>query len=92
MSVGLGLTFGFLMTLLFIPEIRRSGAVSVSDFLFKRYRTKTIRIGSAVIALAIMFPTLVAQLRGSSVLGESVIGYPAQSLLSQQRLSLPATS
>src|SRR5699024_6506621 len=51
MSVGLGLTFGFLMTLLFIPEIRRSGAVSVSDFLAKRYLSKTIRVGSAIIAL-----------------------------------------
>src|SRR5699024_11121534 len=58
------------------PEIRRSGAVSVSDFLAKRYLSKTIRVGSAIIALVIMFPALVAQLRGASVLGEAVIGIP----------------
>ena len=75
-SIAVGLLFGFLFTQLLLSEIRRSGAVSISDFFGKRYESSPIMLVASIIAILSMFPHIIAQIKGAGVIGSLVLGMP----------------
>lgn len=78
LSIAVGINLGFLLTLLFLSEIRESGALSVPDFLLKRFNNKSLHIIASLISIMVMIPHLTAQIRGAGVIGNMVIGVSAE--------------
>ena len=75
-SIAVGLTFGFLFCQLLLSEIRRSNAVSIADFFKKRYESTPILMVASIIAILVMFPHIIAQIKGAGVIGSMVLGMP----------------
>ncbi|GAB3806633.1 sodium:solute symporter family protein [Virgibacillus kimchii] len=76
LSVAVGLNMGFVMSLLLLSNIRNSNAISIADFLAKRFDSKTLRVVASIISILVMFPAIVAQIRGAGIVGNSVLGIP----------------
>jgi SSS family transporter len=76
-SIAVGLLFGFLFAQLLLSEVRRSGAISIADFLGKRYESAPIALVASIIAILAMFPHIIAQIKGAGVVGSMVLGLPA---------------
>lgn len=76
LSVAVGLNMGFVMSLLLLSNIRNSDAISIADFLAKRYDSTSIRVVASIISILVMFPPIVAQIKGAGIVGNSILGIP----------------
>src|SRR5690625_1811144 len=76
LSVAVGLNMGFVMSLLLLSNIRNSDAISIADFLAKRFDSTIIRVLASIISILVMFPAIVAQIRGAGIVGNSILGIP----------------
>jgi cation/acetate symporter len=69
-----GLAF---LAILVAPYFRKSGAVTVAEFLAIRYGGRLVRLVGIAVLVAIAFPTLVAALGAAGWVGAQVFGIPA---------------
>ncbi|NJO33317.1 MAG: VC_2705 family sodium/solute symporter [Rhodospirillales bacterium] len=71
----LGWTAGFvLLAVLIVPYLRRSGAITVPEFLASRYESVAIRFLSILIVLACLFAFLVAQIYACGLITSRFLG------------------
>ncbi|MBQ6841700.1 MAG: sodium/pantothenate symporter [Firmicutes bacterium] len=54
---------------------RRINSVTVTDFLYQRYRSNAVVIGSSIAIIAFFIAMMVAQFKGGAVLFESLTGF-----------------
>ncbi len=71
----LGWTAGFVvLAVLIVPYLRKSGAVTVPEFLATRYESQPIRLLSIVVVMAASFAYLVAQIYGCGIIASRFLG------------------
>lgn len=71
----LGWTAGFvLLAVLIAPYLRRSGAITVPEFLANRFDSRSIRLLSVLIIMACLFAYLVAQIYAIGLITSRLLG------------------
>ena len=91
-ALALGLCGGCLVSgVLFAPYLRQSAAQSLGDFLAKRFGGKAVPVLSGVVAIAALFPMLVAELSIAGMVGDWTlkIGTPASVAIAAVLMLVP---
>ena len=71
----LGWTAGFVvLAVLIVPYFRKSGAITVPDFLAARYQSTAVRLLSVIVVLTASFAYLVAQIYGCGIIMARFVG------------------
>lgn len=74
--LGLGVEFGLICLVLLAKKVHESGAQTVPEMLFQRYRSRQLRAFSALAIIVAYSVTLITQLFAAGVVVETIVGVP----------------
>ncbi|TCP21175.1 Na+/proline symporter [Scopulibacillus darangshiensis] len=74
--LGLGVEFGLICLVLLAKKVHESGAQTVPEMLFQRYKSRKLRAFSALAIIIAYSVTLITQLFAAGVVVETIVGIP----------------
>ncbi len=74
--LGFGVELGLICLVLLAKKVHESGAQTVPEMLFQRYKSKQLRAFSAVAIIVAYSVTLITQLFAAGVVVETIVGVP----------------